>query len=73
MVYPRQYDFYGDYKYGISDSAEDFSIKGTEGTQIIEHDWERIKNTTDRYKVSKMEIKIFRYKIIEDNTTWNKE
>lgn len=41
-------------------------IKRTEGTQIIEHDWERIKNSTDRYKVSKTEIKIFRYKIIEE-------
>ncbi len=40
--------------------------KGTEGTQIIGHDWGRIKNSTDRYKVSKMEIKIFRYKIIEE-------
>ena len=48
-------------------------IKGTEGTQIIEHDWDRIKNTTDRYKVSKMRIEVFRYKIIENNTTWNKE
>jgi len=41
-------------------------IKGTGGTQIIEHDWERIKNSTDRYKVSKTRIEIFTYKIIED-------
>ena len=39
---------------------------GTEGTQKIEHDWDNIKLPTDRYKVSKMEIKIFTYKIIED-------
>lgn len=40
--------------------------KGTEGTQKIEHDWDNIKLPTDRYKVSRMEIKIFRYKIIEE-------
>ena len=42
--------------------------KGTEGTQTIEHDWDRIKLSTDRYKVSKMSIKVFTYKIIEDGT-----
>jgi len=41
-------------------------IKRTEGTQIIEHDWDKIKNSTDKYNISKMSIKIFRYKIIED-------
>ena len=40
--------------------------KGTEGTQIIEHDWDRIKLPTDKYKISKTEIKIFRYKVIEE-------
>jgi len=35
----------------------------TEGTQIIEHDWDRIKNTTDKYKVSKMSEEIFEYEI----------
>lgn len=40
--------------------------KRTEGTQVIEHDWDKIKNSTDRYKVTKMRIKIFRYKIIEE-------
>ena len=38
----------------------------TEGVQAIEHNWDRIKNSTDRYKVTKMEIKIFTYKIIEE-------
>jgi len=41
--------------------------KGTEGTQTIEHDWDKIKLPTDKYKVSKMEIKIFRYKIIKED------
>ena len=40
----------------------------TEGTKIIEHDWDRIKLPTDKYGVSKMRIKIFRYKIIGGNT-----
>jgi len=40
--------------------------KRTEGAQVIGHDWERIKNSTDRYKVTRMEIKVFKYKIIEE-------
>lgn len=42
------------------------ATKKTEGTQIIKHDWDRIKNTTDKYITSKMKIKIFKYKILEE-------
>jgi len=42
--------------------------KRTEGNQIIEHDWDKIKNSTDKYKETRMRIKIFRYKIIEEGT-----
>ena len=40
--------------------------KGTQGTQIIEHDWEKIKLPTNKYTVSKMRINIFRYRIVEE-------
>lgn len=30
-------------------------------------DWENIKNTTDKYKVSKMTIKEFKYIIVEED------
>jgi len=43
-------------------------IKGTEGTGIIKHDWGRIKNSTDRYRITEMRVKVFRYKIIEEGT-----
>ena len=45
-------------------------IEGTEGTEIIEHDWDRIKLPTDKYRVSKTRIEVFEYKIIEDESDW---
>ena len=41
--------------------------KGTEGTKTIEHDWDRIKNTDDKYTVSKMKIIIYKYTIIAED------